>query len=244
MEEFIPCDGCTCQGHKRNPRPLRTALLITGATILLLTALSFIPFRSEAQADPNAERLFTAQELAAFDGQEGRPGYFAYEGKVYNATASPLFGDGKHFGHLLGTDLTGKIEGTAGGRAAPHGEEALAKTPVVGRFGDAAIPADTAPSARDPKAVFPILIFGRTLSTWFAYLLGIFFILNFTTCFVMPWHLKKMPWTGTRPGHDKLDQRGMLFLSYHHRTFAWLTVIFGILHGIPALLRSLLGIAL
>lgn len=71
--------------------------------------------------------VFSAAELTKFDGKEGRPVYFVYKGKVYDVTGSKSWKEGKHYSdHLAATDLTNKMIG------APHGEEVLAKFPVVG----------------------------------------------------------------------------------------------------------------
>jgi predicted heme/steroid binding protein len=50
---------------------------------------------------------FTLEELAQFDGRDGRPAYVAYEGDVYDVSASPMWADGDHEGmHAAGADLT------------------------------------------------------------------------------------------------------------------------------------------
>lgn len=50
---------------------------------------------------------FTLEELAKFDGREGRPAYVAYEGGVYDLTESAMWSDGEHEGmHEAGADLT------------------------------------------------------------------------------------------------------------------------------------------
>lgn len=50
---------------------------------------------------------FTAEDLAAFDGLEGRSAYVAYKGMVYDVTESAMWGDGDHEGmHQAGADLT------------------------------------------------------------------------------------------------------------------------------------------
>ena len=36
-----------------------------------------------------ADKVFTLAELAQYDGQDGRPAYFAYEGQVYDASSIP-----------------------------------------------------------------------------------------------------------------------------------------------------------
>jgi len=49
----------------------------------------------------------TLEELKNFDGsEEGKPVYFAYDGKIYDVTESPMFLEGLHFEHYAGEDLT------------------------------------------------------------------------------------------------------------------------------------------
>ncbi len=50
---------------------------------------------------------FTLDELAEFDGRDGRPAYVAYEGTVYDVSESAMWGEGDHEGmHQAGADLT------------------------------------------------------------------------------------------------------------------------------------------
>lgn len=66
-------------------------------------------------------------ELASYDGKEGHPALFAYEGKLYDATASKLWKQGVHMGrHNAGQDLTEAL------KLAPHGPDKLAQLPEVG----------------------------------------------------------------------------------------------------------------
>ncbi len=72
-------------------------------------------------------RKFTLEELARFDGREGRPAYVGYKGKVYDVTDANLWIDGNHMGeHDAGKDLT---EGMA---ASSHGESVLESMKLVG----------------------------------------------------------------------------------------------------------------
>lgn len=74
-------------------------------------------------------KKFTEDELKEFDGaEEGKPIYFAYKGKVYDATKSPLFLEGMHFEHYAGCDLTDFME------EAPHGDEPITELTVVGEY--------------------------------------------------------------------------------------------------------------
>jgi predicted heme/steroid binding protein/uncharacterized membrane protein len=69
----------------------------------------------------------SAEELSSFNGKEGRPVYFAFEGKVYDVSKSPLWSKGLHMNrHPSGKDLTGEIS------AAPHGQEVFERYPQVG----------------------------------------------------------------------------------------------------------------
>lgn len=75
------------------------------------------------------EKVFTMTELAGFDGRQGQPAYVAYKGLVYDVSGSSLWLDGDHQGmHTAGEDLTEAMAD------AGHGDEVLARFPVVGRL--------------------------------------------------------------------------------------------------------------
>lgn len=76
-------------------------------------------------------KKFTLEELAKFDGKEGRPAYIVYKGKVYDVSEKSLWDDGDHMGmHEAGNDMTDELED------ATHGEENLEDLPVVGELAD------------------------------------------------------------------------------------------------------------
>ena len=86
----------------------------------------------------------TGDQLASYDGKEGRPAYFGFEGKLYDASASKLWKQGVHMGrHNAGMDLTEAL------KLAPHGPEKVAALPGVG-----ALVADTARRAPLHERVF------------------------------------------------------------------------------------------
>jgi predicted heme/steroid binding protein len=73
------------------------------------------------------QRKVTKQELEDNNGKNGKPAYFAYNGKVYDVSQSGLWTDGDHLGmHQAGKDLTGELE------MAPHREENFARVKLVG----------------------------------------------------------------------------------------------------------------
>ena len=72
-------------------------------------------------------RKFTAEELKSFNGENGRPIYVAYNGRVIDVTASKMWRGGQHMKrHAAGKDLTAEIG------AAPHGVDVLDRYPQVG----------------------------------------------------------------------------------------------------------------
>ncbi|MCB1219455.1 MAG: hypothetical protein H7A35_10430 [Planctomycetales bacterium] len=74
-------------------------------------------------------KTFTAEELSAFDGKEGRRSYVAYKGLVYDVTDSKLWRNGVHVRkHHAGNDLTTEMG------PAPHEDDVMDSFEVVGRL--------------------------------------------------------------------------------------------------------------
>ena len=72
---------------------------------------------------------FTPETLSSFVGKEGKPCYFAYKGKVYDASESKLWPEGQHMKrHSSAMDLTEAL------RLAPHSEDVISRLKVVGEF--------------------------------------------------------------------------------------------------------------
>jgi len=83
--------------------------------------------------NPNIEHIpgepFTDDTLRAFNGKDGRPCYFAYGGKVYDASESKMWPDGEHMKrHAAGTDLTEVLS------LAPHNEQVMSRLKIVGEY--------------------------------------------------------------------------------------------------------------
>jgi predicted heme/steroid binding protein/uncharacterized membrane protein len=88
---------------------------------------------------------FDAAELARFNGENGNPIYVAYDGKVYDVSASKLWRNGQHMKrHRSGNELTSDMQ------AAPHESNVLERYPQVGIFKKTAVeePAIPQPLAR------------------------------------------------------------------------------------------------
>ena len=119
-------------------------------SIMVLSALVVVFFigprlkRKEAVV-PAAGGDMTLAQLAAFDGKEGRPAYIAYQGVVYDVTASKFWRQGAHMArHQAGMDLSAVLS------QAPHGEEKVLAMPRVGRL----LAAETAPAKSSVERLF------------------------------------------------------------------------------------------
>lgn len=76
-------------------------------------------------------REFTLEELAQYDGQEGRDAYVAVDGYVYDVSDSDRWMDGIHQGRIeAGQDLTDEID------ESPHGRAVLDRIPKIGILDD------------------------------------------------------------------------------------------------------------
>jgi len=76
-------------------------------------------------------KKFTLEELAKYDGRNGRPAYIAYKGRIYDVSGSDLWEDGDHQGlHEAGKDLTEAFGD------APHDDDLILAMPVAGELAD------------------------------------------------------------------------------------------------------------
>lgn len=85
--------------------------------------------RQKVIVHPKNKGGLTLTELATFDGREGRPAYFAFQGKIYDVSQSKFWKEGRHMGkHPAGQDLTEML------KTAPHGEEKIFEMPEMGEL--------------------------------------------------------------------------------------------------------------
>jgi len=99
-----------------------------------------------------------------------------------------------------------------------------AEEPLVG-------PEETTKSLSQILARFSKEWFGISFFRLTAYLSLGAFVLNFLTCYAMPWARVRQPWEGERPGPDQKDQAGHFPLTHWHKYFAWAAIFFLSLHG-------------
>lgn len=90
---------------------------------------------SEVVSDDEEETIedemiyLTLEELAEFDGTDGKEGYIAVDGNIYDVTDSNLWRDGTHNGYAAGQDLTDPILNQS-----PHGLSTLGNVPLIGEL--------------------------------------------------------------------------------------------------------------
>lgn len=72
--------------------------------------------------------VFTRSQLALRNGQDRDEIWCAYEGVVYDLTASRLWRQGKHYEHWAGQDLTDEL------LDAPHTNKVFARFTAVGKL--------------------------------------------------------------------------------------------------------------
>ncbi|GAB3731567.1 cytochrome b5 domain-containing protein [Spirosoma lituiforme] len=72
--------------------------------------------------------VFTRSQLALRNGQDRDEIWCAYEGVIYDLTASRLWRQGKHYEHWAGQDLTDEL------LDAPHTNKVFARFTAVGKL--------------------------------------------------------------------------------------------------------------
>jgi predicted heme/steroid binding protein len=109
---------------------IKIALFLVMMSSALVVTIFIGPKMRQRLKSPVAACLskeMTEEQLAAFDGKEGRPAYIAYKGIIYDITNSRLWKSGQHMmKHHAGTDLTEML------KLAPHGEDKVLAMTQVG----------------------------------------------------------------------------------------------------------------
>jgi predicted heme/steroid binding protein len=104
-------------------------------TILTIIALSFVILAGCSKTDNSAgngeEIVLTIEELAQYDGKDGRKAYVAVDGIIYDMTNSSAWRMGMHNGFQAGRDLTEAIK-----KESPHGVSKLSNVPRIGKLAE------------------------------------------------------------------------------------------------------------
>jgi predicted heme/steroid binding protein len=104
--------------------------LVMATTAIVVTVLIRPRLGVRRDGGPRADGAeLTLDALSSFDGQEERPSFVAYEGKVFDLSRSHTWRGGLHMKrHRAGADLTEALA------QAPHGPDRLTAFPEVGRL--------------------------------------------------------------------------------------------------------------
>ena len=88
-----------------------------------------VPISSNPSISQPNERIFTIEELANYDGKDGKPAYVAVEGTVYDVTNNRTWAAATHFGLVAGKNHTQEFASCHAGQ-----QSILQTLPVVGRL--------------------------------------------------------------------------------------------------------------
>ncbi len=102
----------------------------------------------------------TEQELARYDGQDGRAAYIAVSGTVYDVSTSPYWQNGHHESlHQAGRDLTQEL------KSAPHVRAVVERFPVAGHL-EKAPPQEKKPGLSLLSIIIMILVLILLIATF------------------------------------------------------------------------------
>ena len=71
---------------------------------------------------------YSRSQLALHNGQDREEIWVAYQGRIYDVTASRLWKNGKHYEHWAGQDLTEELID------APHTDKVFEKFKMIGKL--------------------------------------------------------------------------------------------------------------
>ena len=72
---------------------------------------------------------YSRSQLALRNGQDREEVWVAYQGIIYDVTASRLWRDGKHYEHWAGQDLTNELDADA-----PHTATVFERYKAIGKL--------------------------------------------------------------------------------------------------------------
>lgn len=110
---------------------VKISLFLVMVAVALVAVFLVGPRLKRGGTLPTLTGDLTLEQLAQCDGQEDRPTYFAYDGRIFNASESKLWQGGRHMRrHPAGCDLTEALA------QAPHGVDRIMRLPEVGKVFD------------------------------------------------------------------------------------------------------------
>ncbi len=114
--------GCTTQQPTATPVP-------PTEVVVEPTVENTVEVPASGTDTETAQLELTLEELAEYDGKDGRPAYVAIDGVIYDVTDNPKWNNGSHQGNSAGKDLTEELKSRS-----PHGTTVLSNLPVVGKI--------------------------------------------------------------------------------------------------------------
>lgn len=104
--------------------------ILTLISLMTLSACGGTTETEVPQVEESELIELTLEELAAFDGKEGRDAYIAVAGFIYDVSDSSYWRNGIHQGRVeAGKELTLMID-----TESPHGRSVLNQVPQIGRL--------------------------------------------------------------------------------------------------------------
>jgi len=218
-------DVCQCKNDQHS-----WGWFLSAITLALIVGLLMVVFSVKANAQEPActsrEEVVTAKDKCLV----------IFEGNVYDVTVAKKW------------DLTGHVKKHACGKEydagtiarGPHGVSVMKPFLVGSVCTEASASAETAVATAEPIESGERISLRRVS----VYLALIFFVLNFATCYAMPWAKKQAPWAGEQPGVDAKDAIGHFPFVHWHAYFAWLAIFFLGLHGVLGFACAWFGVCL
>lgn len=220
-------NGCNACANKLTWKQFLMCFVGAIVSVILISILST---RSDVGAAGKAIGCMTKEQVARA-GSETRKCLTIVGGGVYDFTAAKKWDLTGH----VGKHLCGKEYGVETVEEGPH------KLSVIDKFYLTNVCGVAVSIVPSEKPVLPKTILGMSWFRLSAYLSLIFFVLNFATCFAMPWGKWPEPWRGNRPGKDKNDSLGTFPWTHWHKVWAWFAIFTLGVHGLLGFVGLLLG---
>lgn len=122
----------TIKQRKESTMKKYMSLILAIAILLLPAAVGCTqkpPENNSPTPSDSPQLELTLEELAAYNGKEGKPAYVAVDGIIYDVSGSSRWKNGEHNGYSAGQDLTDIIKNKS-----PHGVSVLSRMPAVGKI--------------------------------------------------------------------------------------------------------------